>query len=380
MSRSRAFAILFALFAAAAGGCRERLPVDYAPVVGNSVNGLRVFADMLRARGHRVRVERGLSPRLEENADVIVLADPEFYPLPAASRDFLEQWLHRKLGRMILVIPRDSASEIAYYEKVLAKPDLKVEADYRTLIEQELAIAKSVFYISASDRKGLLPDDWFGFDKNQTSALRTLTTIEADPEIIDLHNIEQGKLDLRYYRRLVVPKDSEIIVKSKDDIVLASIPSRLGSILIAGNGSFLLNYPLLNHEHRKLAGAIIDLFGDSKRVVFVRTSTVIEKEAPDRSRWAFLFTPPINWIAGHLALLAIVYCAFRFPIFGRPATEETREVFRFGRHVEGLGDLLASTRNPAFARERVLQFQRSGKKEGAGGAAGARKENPTKGG
>lgn len=380
MIRSHSFAILFAMFAAVAGGCRQRLPVDYAPVVGDSVNGLRVFADMLRARGHRVRVDRGLSPKLEENADFIVLADPEFHPLPAASREFLEQWLHRKLGRMILVIPRDSASEIAYYEKVLAKPDLEMEAEDRKLLENELAIAKDVFHISASDRKGLQPDDWFGFDKSQNSKLRTGTTIEADPDYFDLHNIEQGKLDLRFYRRLLVPKEAEVIIKSKDDIVLAEIPTRLGSIWVAGNGSFLLNYPLVNHEHRKLAGAVIDLFGDSKRIVFVRTANVIDKEPPERSRWAFLLTPPINWIAGHLALLAIVYCVFRFPIFGRPAAVETREVFRFGRHVEGLGDLLASTRNAAFAREKVLQFQRSGKKEGAGGAAGARKENQTKGG
>ena len=70
----------------------------------------------------------------------------------------------------------------------------------------------------------------------------------------------------------------------------------------------------------------------------------------------------------HLIVLGIVYCFFRYPIFGKARQKyvisttikdlnEQRSVSNFGRHVQALGDLLRRAGNEKFARNCVTQYQ-----------------------
>ena len=53
-------------------------------------------------------------------------------------------------------------------------------------------------------------------------------------------------------------------------------------IIVVTNGSLVLNYPLVNHENRKLAAKLIEQCGKPDKVVFVESEpggpTVLDKE------------------------------------------------------------------------------------------------------
>ena len=53
-------------------GCRQDVDATYGRLSGSSVNGVRVFANLLRSKGCRVESTRRLSPKLRDQTDLIV--------------------------------------------------------------------------------------------------------------------------------------------------------------------------------------------------------------------------------------------------------------------------------------------------------------------
>ena len=137
-------------------------------------------------------------------------------------------------------------------------------------------------------------------------------------------------------------------------------PSKL---IVVENGSFLLNLPLVNHEHRKIAGKLVDHVGPpSKRVVFLQSyagGPPVRDADPTQgpSGLALFGIWPLSGILAHLALLGLVYAAARWPIFGVPKEIPPDSLTDFSAHVSALGQLLQETRNSAYARTTLLNYR-----------------------
>ena len=73
----------------------------------------------------------------------------------------------------------------------------------------------------------------------------------------------------------------------------------------------------------------------------------------DESEPSLFDTPPVDLVLLHLALLGVIFCFSRWPIFGRPVEESTTYEADFGRHVIAMGELLERTGDVHYALDRV---------------------------
>jgi hypothetical protein len=140
-------------------------------------------------------------------------------------------------------------------------------------------------------------------------------------------------------------------------------------VIVVTNGSFLLNLPLVNHEHRKLAGSLIDEVGVNRRVVFLEASgdpEVLDKEPEVSipSGLDFLGVYPFNYILLQLAVAGMIFCFARLPIFGKPRDDQPTQLSDFGEHVSALGELLAKTGDYQFAASRLAHYQQIARGDG----------------
>jgi hypothetical protein len=134
-------------------------------------------------------------------------------------------------------------------------------------------------------------------------------------------------------------------------------------LLFVVNGSFLLNLPLVNHEHRKLAQRLITACGPPGRTVFLESGEggpqVFASEPGVSAPTGFeVFTVwPLGVILVHLTALGFLACIAFFPVFGRPRQLPARPSSDFGQHVEALGELIEETGDREFAWQKLRSYQ-----------------------
>ena len=141
--------------------------------------------------------------------------------------------------------------------------------------------------------------------------------------------------------RLVPTEDAEPLVKSGDDVLVSRIEWKQSQILLIANGSFLLNLPLVNHEHRKLAGHLVNAVGPPRKLVIFLESGAggppIREKDPDLDMPTGLegmVVWPRLLIFLHFALAGILFCFWKFPIFGRPREPDRDSPSDFGTHIQ----------------------------------------------
>ncbi|MCE9548386.1 MAG: hypothetical protein K8T25_23170 [Planctomycetia bacterium] len=143
------------------------------------------------------------------------------------------------------------------------------------------------------------------------------------------------------------------------------------------NGSFLLNFPLLNHEHRKLAVRLVGEVGSGRKVAFLESGAdgprLLEEEPAIEipSGLEMFGIWPMNLLLLHLAVLGVVFCLARWPIFGRPTSAPPQATSDFGKHIDALGELLELSRDQSYARTRTLAYHQTLRGELSGPAGGA---------
>lgn len=159
--------------------------------------------------------------------------------------------------------------------------------------------------------------------------------------------------------------DFETLLSSGDDIIVSQLTSDDwgdGQIIVVTNGSFLLNLPLVNREHRKLASRLIEACGPPSKTVFLESGhggLPIRNSEPDHQppTGIGLFTvPPINVVLLHLVAIGVVYCCCQFPIFGRARRLPPDAVSDFSSHIAAMGELLEQTQDRAYAQERLAYY------------------------
>ena len=142
-------------------------------------------------------------------------------------------------------------------------------------------------------------------------------------------------------------------------------------IIFVNNAGFLLNYPLVNHEHRKLAGRLIDTFGEPKKRTFmyIGYSQIDFKRAGEVSDASphvlvtLLHIWPISVILFHAIVLCAIFCFYKWPIFGRPQKLPEIQVTDFGKHIDACAELLAEAKDDEYVLKQIAEAYTNNSKE-----------------
>jgi hypothetical protein len=296
---------------------------------------------------------------LWERADVIVWFPNDALEPSEEAIGWLEDWLFDAPGRTLIYVGRDFDAAPGYWKKVAPGATAAQAAEIARL----QAEAQADF---TADR-GALPSqgDWGWFTMEGTLKTRQVRSLTGSPE--GLEGGDPKKLEIELHGR-ILPKDEyyeqpiEVLLESKGDALVTRIGFEQSQLLVVTNGSFLLNLPLVNHEHRKLAAALVRCVGPKKKVVFLESSShpTISDEDPEfrmPTGLELLSVKPFNQILLHFAVLGIIFCFVRLPVFGQPRDESPPALSDFGQHVASLGELLSLTGDRRYAWERLLQYQ-----------------------
>ena len=375
---------LIALGAAFAGRRDEQLSSVYGRRRGQeglpSVNGTAILAELFKKAGHRVSLRSRFSPRLDD-FDVVVWFPDDFKPPTKEQRNFLAGWLQggaTNRPRTLVYVGRDYDAAVDYWDEWR---QLASEAPVRTA--DEVLRRQSEARASHENARSEMPEEGYAqwFTAKRDGRLKQIDTLEGpwaagiDAEEADLHL--EGQLAVPEEDEVKadddpIPEQIEVLLGSGDDALVTRLKNDIavdgwgnGQVIVVANGSFLLNYALINAEHRKLAARLVSECGKAGPVAFVESGAggppVLEKEPAGGPPTALdmLKVWPLNAILLHLAALGIVFCLARSPIFGRPRELGGESPVDFGKHVAALGQLLARTRDRNYAQARLAQYQQA---------------------
>ncbi|HWB13592.1 MAG TPA: DUF4350 domain-containing protein [Pirellulales bacterium] len=358
---------LVALAALTLAGCEDGIETTYGRRwgidAGDSVNGTAVLARMFESAGHHVTTATRLSPRVYETADCIVWAPDDFKPPSEAVRQWFDAWWRHGSNRTLVYIGRDYDAAPSYWRAVqaAATPAQRAEMMRRLARDQNE-------YLTA---RGEMPNDedceWFV--AQGTRKQRAVTTLQGADHWTE--GVDASKIEVELNGRLVPPHDAEVLLESQGDAIVSSQEAdNDGRLIVVVNGSFVVNFPLVNHENRKLAARLIEEVGEApQEVVFLESGSggppIWEDEPPERARTALeiLAIWPFNAIFLQLGALGLIFCYSRLPIFGRPRPLTPPGLADFGRHVAALGTLLARTQDRVYAAQRVAHYQQTVRRE-----------------
>lgn len=320
-----------------------------------SVNGTAVLAGMFEQAGHKVSSTSYLSPRLAARADVIVWFPDSFQHPDEKVQDWFDDWLSNGRERVLVYVGRDYDAAPDYWEKIRATAPPQQQPE----ISRRLNLARSAYQarrnLLSADSQG----DWFTFQPAPRG--RDVRTLDGGQRWNE--GLDPSKLEIKLNGRLVPPEEADVLLVSEGDPLVSDLLWTLDNrIILVDNGSFLLNYPLINHEHRKLAGKLIAEIGDSRRVVFLESGPggpAIRdgNYKPQRNGLEILAIAPFDLIFLHLAALGVIFCFSRFPQFGAPRRGQAAGVCDFGQHVTALGKLLERTQDLAYALARLRHYR-----------------------
>jgi len=149
----------------------------------------------------------------------------------------------------------------------------------------------------------------------------------------------------------------------RDQTLVARKKVGQSQAIFVANAGFLLNYPLVNHEHRKLAGRLIGSLGEPKKRVFVyigHSDLDIEKvtEVSDESPHVLLTLLhiwPLSIILCHVIVLCAAFFFYKWPIFGRPKREKEYQVTDFSKHIDAYATLLAEAKDDDYTTQQIAE-------------------------
>ena len=333
---------------------------------GRSVNGTGVLARIFTGRGYRVRSTSRLG-RMAERADVIVWFPDRYRPPGEGSREFLESWLYDSPDRTLVIVGRDYDASVEYWQKSLEM----VPAEDKLETRRRSARRQTGF---ARERSGFPSQEncnWYKIDRE--AAPRKVKSLEGPWS----EGIDATAMDMMLGAR-IKPSDAEnstedweggesdfqSLLTSEDDTIVGRYSREYWSgsqIIVVANGSWLLNLPLLNHEHRKLATRLVDECGTGlDNAVFLESGPgepTLASNEPNRHHGLEAFTVwPVNCILIHLCLLGTILCFCVFPIFGRPRELAGEKRSNFGKHIEALGQLMYRTADRDYAKQRRAYY------------------------
>ena len=337
-----------------------------------SVNGTGVLAGMFRKAGFQTSSWSRLSAYLDD-VDVIVWVPDDFKKPTTEQRKWLESWLDASENRTLIYVGRDFDASIKYWNDV--RSDTPPEQVAEVVRRQANATAGHLLRRNAAPAKQDL--GWFII--NSVQPLET-TPVLTSPDGIWMDGIDAAKIDLNLTGFIEIPKPKsnspdeyacDVLLQADERILVARLETKSWKrqncqIIGVANSSFLLNLPLVNKEHRKLAARLInECVTDRKtaEVVFLESGPggprQVDEESDSQAPTGLevLTVWPLSIISLHLSVLGIIACVHLFPIFGRPRRVLEDSTGDFGRHIDAIGELLEKTKNSTYATTRIAQYR-----------------------
>jgi len=341
--RFRSTARLAASLATAGGlvfsGCARGPDTEYGSSRGTSLNGISVFASMLRHRGHDVRTAIRLTDELEEWAQGIVRFAP--YPGPPARDEaaWYDLWLAGDPDRWLIYVVRDFDTEAEYWKDVReglpdsAEPDRSAQAE-----EKRSAAADWVSRLPPKAKTAAEQGRWFAVD-TAWGPPRVCTKLSGPWA----ERIDATAAALPLHEPLRADGQFAFLEGDGKAFVLDKSSGGAGRILVIANGSFLLNEGLVKAARRPLAESVLEWpESEGQRVALVEGSFVLAGHEGAPSLWDLLKRQPIlRWIAIQLGLAGLLAALARAPRLGRPRPDPPSGADRPVAHAEAIGALLA---------------------------------------
>ncbi len=363
-SWSSGFGLLVSLFLPLLAGCGvTELQSEYGkrngPGVFASVNGTAVFAGMCEERGHTVFSWPVLSPRIQQHADCIVWFPDTYEPPSRDVQRWLERWLKAKPNRTLIYVGRHYDGATWYWENVDAT---SLPAEEAVEVARRRKKARRDFGQELKSAPASIAHDWF--DVNGKYPHRKITTLEGEASW--LKGIDPAKVSMELNARLEPPQVADVLLASEGDPLVFRRSVRQSQLIVVANGAFLLNAPLSFHQHRRLAGKLIDEIGPPEKTIAFLEFDQFGPEIADKDPsfgpqlgFQVFHIWPTNWILLHVCLLGVLLCFWRFPIFGRPVEPESESTSDFGAHIDAVARLLAKSGDTAYAHSRLQHYRQT---------------------
>jgi hypothetical protein len=365
-------------------GCFET-DFTYGKAGDKSVNGVSVFTNLLRDRGHTVSRARRLSKRTERYDTIFWAPDNSTLP-PENVVAWLEDWLSRGKPRVVIYVGRSYDGKADFYRGKVesASPDARenwqrelgdVLIDDNQVVDWRATIGATdePWWFEQSEEVATELDDLGGpwakdIDSSaveiECSSLLKPLDDYSDPErqpelVIDFGAGDKGShffSDEMFREHGLEVKELLTVDGQPFAFEISSSQSKSGSkLIVISNGSFLLNYPLLYPENRKLASRVADeVVGDVVVLESGWTWPRIGGAANDPAlRWTWIGQAPMNYIVPHFLFWGVLYCFVFFPNFGRPKRIQFHPPKAFRSHVKAVGSILGRSKEKSWARSMV---------------------------
>ena len=327
---------------------------------GKSVNGTGVLAGVFERAGHKVISRSTLSPAMDR-AQTIVWIPDDFAPPTQPQSEFLEKWLSARADRTLIYVGRDFDAGPKYWKQV--EPRVASALLHET--RRRWAQAQSAYDNERASFADKAEAKWFTTQRSVAQGkVKTLTGPWAagleleQTSIVVGHNLVPKSLGDRYHVEQLLSADQRPFVTR---FKMPDWPS--SQVILISNGSFLLNFALVNSEHRKLTGRLVGQCQPGL-CVFLETGLggpgIDSREArtPGITGFEVLTVWPISPIAIHLVTLGLLACFLMYPIFGNPRTLPQEDGSDFGEHVQALGDLLYRVNDETHARRQINTYRK----------------------
>jgi hypothetical protein len=354
---------LVAMCAALAVGCSGGLDTSYGTssrrYLPTSINGTDVLLGMFADAGHDVSSRRILYTSTVHQIQTFVWFPNDDQAPGDDVCAFFDEWLQSGTGRTLVYVGRSFDAAPLYFRKMIARAPRDEQPTYRR------AEKRSKDADEDADESARLACDWFEIERGVGHYVNELSGPWAA-------GVQSAKTEIEMTDQLTPTGEAEELLAGEGEVIAwryTGSESHYNQIIVVANGSFLLNVPLVNHEHRKLAGKLIEEVGAPGRVVFLESGPGDPPIDPEggESPLARLFGAwPLGIILLHSAVLGIIFCFARWPIFGRPKSPPAETITDFGHHVSALGELLERTRDRAYAFDKLPSDVEAAKADAAG--------------
>ncbi|MGD9721945.1 MAG: hypothetical protein AB7O59_10475 [Pirellulales bacterium] len=358
-----------------ASGCTSGLDTTYgnsAPSYwSTSINGTDVLAAMFTEAGHEVTSRRIIYTAAMERVQTVVWVPNDFSAPNEEVCTFFTDWLANDPERTLVYVGRSYDAEPTYWREMATRVAKEQQPLYRRRVRETRGWVSGAGPLPAAE----LRCDWFRIEPGKPGRA---TSIEG----LWSNKLDEDRTEIQACDNLVPLVGCNELLNSTQGLIAwrhTDFENGGGQLIVVANGSFLFNMPQVNHEHRKLAGKLIDEVGPPGRVVFLASGPGGPPIDPSGggSALARLFGAwPLNAILLHSAVLGIIFCFARWPIFGRAKVPPAESTSDFTYHVDAVSELLQRTGDRRYALSKLPVDPEAAKADAAGATAGARPGPP----
>ena len=358
-------------------GCGEQPQEEIDTTYGKaatsitSINGYSLLAQELKDRGNTVTVKKRISPSIDRYDIVFWAPNSEEAPSDEAV-EAINRWLSESYygARTFIYVGGHYDAEVDYFRALAENSTGKFrEEAFRRIAERKISERSPSYFRWEPPNEEC---DWFTLEKlapNRSSDLsgELVSGISASekpilPYATVLVPNEQFATFAQFYydplaweTNVLLAVDGEPMVSS-----LSNDEYSKSEILLVSNGSFLVNFGLIDPKKEKLASRVLDRLPSNCDVLILESGPekirVSESEFENRNAWAWLAEAPFRYIIPHFLFWGVVYCFVKFPIFGRPKQDKP-STSSFRNHVRAIAKQFARSGGRRKALDSIRQYQ-----------------------